>query len=563
MARQSLARLERIRQSFGAVHAQRKVEAIGELARTRLRTARDVRRLHEVLCFIRAYPDDARVLHAAASALAAFSRRPDLREFRDALAHSGIAGTTNWFPYFFPTAAWLVAHWPQQLRFDRHDSVAEKSLASALPVLVTAVEAAALRELHLPGYAAVDRVRARGETDAAFLVRRVLAMPGDAATREAFYDAINPSCELLPAAGTPSRTLAHYPCAPVVFRRAPLRRERPDLRRELARTPRDVRVVPAAQGRALVDLARGAMVTRARDLDAFAHGDERDVLLVDDGDGLAFTVNGVLPERRAPVAAIFGGLTLQNGVPIGYLQADCVGAHAALSFNPFDTFRGGEAAWTFARLLAALRHVFGATSFSIEPYQLGAGNEEGLASGAWWFYYKLGFRPRDAAARRLAGEEVAHLRKRPGYRSSIETLRRLAQRHLFFDAEPAHPSPLPPLAQVGLRAAAHLASLAGADRERAVALAERAAQTRLGQRSLRGFDADERRAWSQWAPLVALLPLEHWWPQERAALVEVIGAKGGRSERGYVQRFAAHDRLQRELWRRMPGDIRRVAAGSA
>ena len=63
---------------------------------------------------------------------------------------------------------------------------------------------------------------------------------------------------------------------------------------------------------------------------------------------------------------------------------------------------GGERSWLlpllFApRLLAARAHLFGTRSFSIEPYQLGKNNDEGIASGAWWFYAKLGFRPRSPA----------------------------------------------------------------------------------------------------------------------------------------------------------------------
>ena len=39
---------------------------------------------------------------------------------------------------------------------------------------------------------------------------------------------------------------------------------------------------------------------------------------------LAFGLLGMIPERRHPVAALYGGLTLRNGVPIGYVQADIV-----------------------------------------------------------------------------------------------------------------------------------------------------------------------------------------------------------------------------------------------
>jgi hypothetical protein len=543
----ALRALERCRDDRGGAAAQRKRELIALLAAARLRSAEQVRRLHEVLCFLRAYPDDRRVLAAVERLLAGFERRTDLRDCRDALAHSGIAGTTGWFPFYWPSARWLAARWPRQLRFDRDDAEAEKSLARALPLLVTPLEAAAVRESTSDGYAAVDRLRGRSETDAVFLVRRVAALAGDDFTREAFYDAINPSCELLPAADTPARTGEKFAAAPVVFRATPLRRGRPDLRAELQRPPRSSRRLSAAEGARLIDLARGAMAARSRDLDAFAYGNARDCRLVDDGGGLAFALNGLVRERRAPIAAIYGGLTLSNGVPLGYLQADIVGRTAALSFNTFDTFRGGEAAFCFARLLSALRHVFGVESFSIEPYQLGHGNDEGLASGAWWFYFKLGFRPRAAAACRLAAAERARLRRHPGHRSSPATLRELAAHHLFLDADARHRTPLPPLAALGLRAARLLAAR-HPDREQARATVERDAALVLGLRSLRHWTDAERQVFADLAPLVLLAGAARWPALQRRALQSVIRAKAGASEEDYVRELAAHRPLCRALF---------------
>ena len=47
--------------------------------------------------------------------------------------------------------------------------------------------------------------------------------------------------------------------------------------------------------------------------------------------------------------------------------------------------------------------LFGSDTFAIYPYQLGHENDEGLQSGAWWFYYKLGFRPREPSIAPLVG----------------------------------------------------------------------------------------------------------------------------------------------------------------
>ena len=550
MAPTPLASLDRHRLAFDARVANTKLALLKQLAHTRLASARAVTRLHEALCFIRAYPDNAAVLAQAQSMLDGFARRADLRAHRATLANSGIAGTKVRYRFFAGQAQWLGQNWPDQLSLDRDDGDAEPRIARALPPLLTLAEAHALAELKLPGYAALDRLRGRTETDAVFLLRRIAAMPGDGFTREAYSDTMDASFVLAPGPGTPSRTAAHFPAAPVMFRHEPPPRARPDLRAQMARAPRSVRRMSVPDGAALVDLARGAMVTRARSLEAFSFADARDAWFVDDRDGLAFALFGVVPERRNAVASYYGGLTLRNGVPIGYHQADIVGRSAALSFNTFDTFRGGEAAFSFSRWLAALRRLFATTSFSIEPYQLGKDNDEALESGAWWFYAKLGFEPRDAATLGLARDERARLQRSRDHRSRPATLRRLAERHLFFELEPARPRPLMPLAELGIQSGAALSARAGPERERAVAEASAELMRECGIASLRGFARDQCVAWRRLAPILTLLDLGTWRKDERRALVNLIRAKGGRSERAYVARYLAHPKLDAALLQR-------------
>ena len=107
-----LAQLERCRDLYGDAGADRKLALLRTLATVALRTADEVRRLHEVLCFMQAYPDDARVLRQVDRMLSRFDRRPDLQAHRDDLAYSGIAGTLLWFPFFYPTTRWIAARGP-------------------------------------------------------------------------------------------------------------------------------------------------------------------------------------------------------------------------------------------------------------------------------------------------------------------------------------------------------------------------------------------------------------------------------------------------------------------
>lgn len=551
-----LLALERLRLQFGAQAAGRKQALLERLAHARMPTAAALARLHEVLCFLRAYPDNEALLQGTRALLERFARRPDLRRHRAALADSGIAGTAIHYRFFAGQATWLAQHWPRQLQLDRGDPGTETRVSSVLPELLTPIEQYALRELGRPGYAALDRLCGEGQTDAAFLMGRVAATPGNSYTREALIDTMDASLVLQPAEGTPNRTLACFAAAPVVFRDKAPPRERPDLRMAIRHAPRSVRRLPLDQGQALIEQARIAMVTRARSLEAFSFADARDAWLVDDGDGLAIGLCGLVPERRHPLATMAGGLLLRNGVPVGYLQSDIVGRSAALSFNTFETFRGGESAHLFARWLAALHRVYGCTSFSIEPYQLGQGNDEALASGAWWFYARLGFAPRAADASALATRERARMTRDPAHRSSREVLARLARRHLFFDLDPARAQPLVDLRELGLQCGAALSQRGGAAREATLEGMGVEVMRKAGLSTLPRLTASAHEAWRRLLPLLGVLDTRGWTAEDYRMLVPLARAKAASSERAFVRAFLAHAALSGAL-RDWAAEVRR------
>jgi hypothetical protein len=495
---------------------------------------------------MRAYPRNAAELAEAGRVLSGFHKRPDLARHAESLADSGISGTPIDYRFFWPMARWLANRYPRSLTIDWSTDEFEDRLAAVLPSLVTPAEAEALRRAALPARQAIELLRGPRETDAVFLVKRLEASKCADTVREATHDSIDVAYRLLGSATGPSRTNAYFPGAPFAFRDSPPTRSRPAVATELAVPPRSVRELSPRDGSRLVDLARSAMVTRSRDLDAFAHGDPRDVRLVDDGDGLAFALIGVVPERRLFLPAVYGALTLRNGVPIGYVQLDVSFGNAEVSYNTFATFRGGEAGFVFCRLLAATRHVFGVTRFSIEPYQLGRGNDEGIDSGAWWFYARFGFRPRDPKVAKLARAELAKRAKDPGYRSSRRTLLQLCTAHVFWPEDRNRHTFVTSQAAIGFSLARKLSADTGADREAAVRACLRRIAARLGVRRLAGWTTGERLWWRRLAPLIDTIPrLDRWTAADRRAVVRVIRAKGGRSEIDYVRLLDAHPRLSR------------------
>ncbi len=554
-AARALAQLERLKAEFGTGLGPRKLALLRTLDRSRFATPARLVRYHELLCFAHAYPDDAAVEAWVRRSLARFQHRADLCRHAAALASSGIAGTAIDYRFYYPMARWLAARWPAALRLEWDEFENASRLDGLLASLALPAEAPAIDELEWSARAWLARMKRPGETDAAFLANRVAALPMADRARETLYDELDVPVRIEPGPGTPARTTARTElCGPTRHVTAPLDRTRPDLIATLAGPPLPLRALGRRAGAELVDLARTSMVTRQRDLDAFAYADPANVWLVDAGQGVQFAWMGMLAERRLLLESVHGCLTLKNGVPIGYVLTSALFGSSELAYNVFDTYRGVEAARIYAAMIATTARQFGSDTFAIDPYQLGHENSEALESGAWWFYWKLGFRPRDAGVSRLARREAALNAARPGRRSTIATLRRLASRPLFLDAGPRRDDVLGvmSLANAGLAVTDSIAQRFGSDRARAEMVCAREAATLLGVRSTRGWSAGEHLWWRRWAPLVLVLPgIRRWSPASRTALVQVIRAKGGPRESDYVRLSSAHAPLRAALTRLM------------
>jgi hypothetical protein len=510
-----------------------------------------VRQLHEILCFLRACPDDAALLTLVTGLLEAFPRRGDLRRFASRLESSGIAGTDIVYRFFPAMAEWLAARWPAQLHLDWGDiATAERDRIEIwLEYLAHYAETPALDVLPLSLRAWVARMKGPEETDAAFLVRRYAALPAGSRVRQQVFEELDLSMRLRPGAGTPSRTLAAVRRR-VHYQAHPLDTRRPDLRADLDRAPLPVTPVSPREGRRLIDLAREAMITRERDLDAFAYGNPRDVRIVNCGEGLELVSIGMIPERRLLLEAFYGLLTLRNGIPIGYVGLGALFGSAEVAYNVFDTWRGSEAARGYSAVLTTSATLFGTDAFMVTPYQVGDDNEEGIESGAWWFYQKLGFAPRDRGARALMRRELARIRENPRYRSTPATLRRLAKHPMFlWRGRPREDiQGILPLENVGLAVMDYLAKRFGSDRELGTRVCRIEAARRLGLRAPPRGNSAERLWWDRWAPLVMCLPgIGRWTSEQRAGLVRLIRAKGGVSEIDYARRFDRHHALRRAL----------------
>ncbi len=140
--------------------------------------------------------------------------------------------------------------------------------------------------------------------------------------------------------------------------------------------------------------------------------------------GVTVALFSMEADRRMPLESYIGYMLFKNGLPMAYGGAWIFGNRALFGINIFEPYRGGESALTILHLLRVYHQHYGVEAFSVEPYQFGKDNPEGIQSGAYWFYYKMGFRSDDKKLSALAEKEFSKMKKSKAYRSSVSTLER-------------------------------------------------------------------------------------------------------------------------------------------
>jgi hypothetical protein len=300
----------------------------------------------------------------------------------------------------------------------------------------------------------------------------------------------------------------------------------------------------------VVDVGRAVLAALGRETDAIALAYGNGVRYYDLARGIAVALYTMRPGRRSPLDSHVGMMLFKNGVPVGYGGGWPFLGTCRIGVNVFAPFRGGESARLFGEVLRVYRQCFGIGRFVAEPSQFGGTNREGLRSGAFWFYYRLGFRPVDQEAARRASDEWPRLTADPSYRTPEARLRRFTYGDIELrldptpDVETSHLSDL--VTQwIGARF--------GGDREAAQHAAAKRVARALGVADHSCWPEGEQHAFAALSLLVTQISgLADWPAPDRRRLVLLMRAKGGNE-------FRFHDRLRRH--RRFAAALETLATG--
>lgn len=553
-----LDQLDELKQQFDPAAISAIEKALTRLGRQSFKDAETLVRYHELLLFLRAYPSNSVIVTLTEKELASFPRRvEELRTAEVGLSTietpeiSGIAGSSVTDTFTYPIVRRLVRGQQNRVTLEWEWFEDENRLAATWPRLMPLLEEDALVEANVP-YKTWLRSASNGK-DLVWLVDRFSGLAKSENKSEKEIAELFDSQQLY-VRWTPtyraSRTGMRIPVRRIFFHREPLIQRRDvALKKELETAPTPLVRLSLKQGKSILDMAREASTVRYRELYGFTHGDPERVFKTNIGRGVDVFITGLPAPRRLPLRAYHAAMIFKNGVPVGYFEGLSLFERMESGFNLYYTFRDGETAWLYARILNLFHHLLGVTAFTLDPYQIGYENEEGIESGAFWFYRKLGFRSTNPEVMKLVLSEERKMATHPGYRTSLQTLRKLARGSMILELGSNATSNSGDwdrfqVRNIGLATARIMARKFRGDINRMRTGSVKSLTRWLGIRT-EDWRADELAALNHFAEmLTAVDDLPSWNQEEKQALVKVIRARAALDESTYLKLMQKHARLR-------------------
>lgn len=426
---------------FDAISNTIRLEALLHLAELPLPTGKDLLTFHDSLLFVAAYPSDQRQAKLAEKALERIAATIQSKRTTPHLSwiNSGLPFTPTVARFTHDQVRWLMAHPHCRTTLERFDDAAlelNDVLKLTLPAVERSETTAGLANNDL-----MDVLKVPVRNRLSFLIDELSRLDPLPFIKDHLFDQIGVYVRALPLHRHFSKAFNRLPGIETYFQKEFLKSF--DIRALLDQPVNPPQDLDMDEKQQVVRVIKNTMVLTARETDPTTYMDEDSLRLYHLGRGISVAIYTMIPSRQLPLESYVGYTAFKNGYAVSYGGSWVFGSGANFGINIFETFRNGESAYIMAQLLRVYRQVFSIGYFEVEPYQFGLDNPEGIASGAFWFYYKFGFRPLDKELRTLAHNEAGKIKSRKGYRTGPKTLIKLTGSNIGLTLDQKAPQRVP------------------------------------------------------------------------------------------------------------------------
>lgn len=415
----SVQQLFSLRRSFGQVETAGKLQLLNAVELQHLKSKTTLQLYHDTLLFLMAYADNKQVYTLAQQKLEElqlYIQSNETIQYR--LYNTGITGTKLCAAFGFEITKWLRKQYPDSIRIDSFEAP-EAQLQSIVCAMMTKLESEILQDSYFTWQEWMERSLATGET----ILDGLISVFDNNNTRPEVKDelwttmGVNTEIQITTPIGLPASLILPY------FHKELLRKPT-----KLAPATKAVKVkLNDAEAAAVLACSRMILVRHLREIDPISFTDARLVSYYQLPRGLSIALMEMIPERRHPIDSYMGYTVFKNGLPVAYAGSWLLFDSGRIGLNIFPAYRGGESQYIFQQILEVHAQVYKLKRFTVDPYQIGGKNSDGIKSGAFWVYYHAGFRPMQQEQLQLANSEAKKIKTIKGYRSPAAVLKQLAK----------------------------------------------------------------------------------------------------------------------------------------
>lgn len=383
---------------------------------------KDLQAYYDCLLFMIAHPDNRTVHKQAAQSLELLDQFIAANEkIQEKLYNTGLTNTSVCAAFSFEIVKWMRQTFPLQIILSSFEATSDQ-IKFILSAVMPKVESEILQDANAEWKDWLQQFTQNG-TD---LLDNLVAIFDTAPMRPEIKDelwnamGVNVEINVGPRACLPPGLVKLY------------------THRSLQRKPSTgtpgLKPIPEtltmAEAGAIIETSRIILVRHLREMNPITFTAPRLVNYYQLSRGISIALVEMVKERRHPLESYMGYTVFKNGLPVAYAGSWVIFDSARIGLNVFPAYRGGESQYIFQQVLQLHKEVYRLKRFSVDPYQIGKHNSDGINSGAFWVYYQAGFRPLMKEQRELAAAEERKINTTPGYRTPARTLKTLAQSRL-------------------------------------------------------------------------------------------------------------------------------------
>jgi hypothetical protein len=418
-----ITRLFSIRNCYGKQFALEKTQLLHTINIKTVKNKKAAKECYAALEFLIAYPDNKTIYKLANQLLQQLQEYLKTNEnLSYSLYNSGITNTAFCAAFSFELVKWLRKTRPKEIKL-RSVEADDVQVRFVLQVVMPKIESEIFQDANAEWKGWLKHLKKQDED----LLDQFIAIFDSSDIRPEVKDelwnklGIYVEINFTSHCCLPQSLIAHY------YHRSLIKKE---IKKQTpVFTPIPVKLTEN-EAEQIIACSRMIMLANLREIDPISYTAAKLVSYYHLSRGISVALMGMVPERRHPIDSYMGYVVFKNGLPVAYAASWILFNSGRIGLNVFYNYRGGESKYIFEQVLELHRKVYRLKRFTVDPYQVGKKNSDGIHSGAFWMYYHLGFRPILKIQQELAMAEDLKIKSNHAYRSPVSVLKTLANSRL-------------------------------------------------------------------------------------------------------------------------------------